>query len=143
MLGHPGTGMTGKAAHMHLIDDGPGGWAFQRRITFPIVRRWVHHDALHCGRGIVAFLTGGNTTIPFRYHDTATIWIEQQFVVIKARSLPRLVRAVSTIPVDLPRLNTRYEDVPIMVGAVGRRIEDDYTCRLCIVRLVKEQQINA
>src|SRR5215471_7369541 len=125
MLGHPRSRMTSKAAHMHLIDDGPGGGAFQRRITFPIVRGRVHHDALHCRRAIVAFLTGGNTTIPFRYHNTATIRIEQHFVMIKARSLSRIVRAVSAVPVDLSRLNTWYEDVPIMASAVGYGIEDD------------------
>src|SRR5215472_3072612 len=124
MLGDPGTRMPGKAADVHFIDDGPGGGEFQRHITFPIVRGRVHHDAPHCRGAIVAFLTGGNTTIPFRYHDAAAIRIEQQFVVIKARSLPRIVRAVSAVPVDLSRLNTWYEDVPIMASAVGCGIED-------------------
>src|SRR5262247_1072781 len=122
MLGHPGTWMAGKAAHVHFVDDGSSGRAFQRHVTFPIVRGWVHHDALHRRRGIVAFLTGGITTVLLRYHNAATIRIEQHFVVIKARSLPWIVRAVNAIAVDLPRPYTGYEHVPIMVGAVGRRI---------------------
>src|SRR5689334_15952535 len=111
--------MAGEAAHMHFVNDLSRRWPFQRRITFPVVRRGVHHDALHRRRGIVAFLAGGVTTIPCRHHHPAAIRIEQDFILVEARSLPWIVRAASAISVDLSWLNTRYEDMPIVIGAVG------------------------
>ena len=87
VLSDAGTGMAGEAAHVHFIDDGPSGGPFQRRITFPIVRRRVHHHALHCRRGIVAFSTGSLAAVVFRHHDAAAVRIEQYFGRIKAHSL--------------------------------------------------------
>ena len=87
VLGDAGTGMAGESAHVHLVDDGPGGGPFQRRITFPIVRRRVHHHALHRRRRVVAFSTGSVTAVVFRHNDAAAIWIEQHFGRIKPHPL--------------------------------------------------------
>src|SRR4029077_8547717 len=39
VLSDAGTGMAGESSYVHLIDNGLRGGPFQRRITFPIVRR--------------------------------------------------------------------------------------------------------
>ncbi len=55
LFGNSGIGMARETCNVHLVNDGPGGRAPQRRVAFPIVRVRIHHHALHRRGGVVAF----------------------------------------------------------------------------------------
>ena len=78
---------------MHLFDGARGG-PLQRYITFPIVRVYIHHDALHRRRGIVAGLPGG-ATVGLRDYDAAAIGVEEDFGGIKAPAVGRIGRSAT------------------------------------------------
>ena len=71
--------MPGEAAHMHFVDDGPGGRPVEWRVTFPIVRTQTNHHTLHSRRAIVAFLPAASrqqffgTTVPRPYGSRRTL----------------------------------------------------------------------
>ena len=74
---NPGTGMARETSHVHLVNDGPGGGAVQRRVAFPIVSVGIHHHALHRRGGVVAFeassiaavIPGNNYAAPVRVEE--------------------------------------------------------------------------
>ena len=111
--------MAGEAAHMHFVDDGPGGRPVEWRVTFPIVRTQTNHHTLHSRRAIVAFLPGSFATVILRHNGAASIRIEEDFGGIEAHSARRIVGPVNSIAVDLPGSHARYEYMPVMIGAVG------------------------
>ena len=50
--------------------------------------------------------------------------------------------ARDAIAVDLPRLHPGHERVPVVVGAVGDRIESERRVRPGVIGLVEEQQFD-
>ena len=69
--------MRGKAAHMHLVDDGARPGPLQGHVAFPVIRLRVRNHALHGRRGVVSFQTRRLTAIVFRDGNGAAIWVEQ------------------------------------------------------------------
>ena len=117
----PELGWRVKPANVHLVDDGLGGRAAQRRVAFPIVRaagpppRSSSPSKALSPRGrlrLAAVIPGNNHAAPVR--------VEQNLGGIKPHAARGLEWPVGSISVKLPWLNTRHKYVPIMAGAVGR-----------------------
>src|SRR5262249_35150098 len=137
LLWEAGTGMASKPAYMHLVYDGPGRRLFQRRVSFPIVRMSVHHYALHCGRAIVSRLRCCDASIPFRHNNGPAIGIDQDLRSVKAKSPLRVERTLHTITVDLARLKIGDEDMPVVIGPVLPRVENDDASRFRIIDVIE------
>ncbi len=113
-----GTRMSGEAAHVHFVYDGPRRGPVERRVAFPIVRTRIRHHALHCRRGIVAFLSRSFATVVFRNNRGACVWIKEDFGGIEAHSTRRIVWPVDSIAVDLTRFDAGCEHMPVVIRTV-------------------------
>jgi hypothetical protein len=111
----------------------------QWRVPFPVVRGRIHHDALHRRRGVVAFLAGSLATVVLRNDNTPAIRIEEDLGGIKSHPVSGIARSFNPVAVDLPRLDTRHEDVPVVVGEVQRGLDANDAGRPGVILPVKEQ----
>ena len=66
---------------------------------------------------------GGLAAVAFRNRHGAAVRIQEEFGRIEAQSGGRLERPFDAIAVDLARLRARHEHVPVVIGAVGCRIQ--------------------
>ena len=62
---------------------------------------------------------------------------------IKTMSVPRLVRAVHSIGIELTGSNPFNPDVPHITGAVAGRIEINHSGGRCVLRKIKKLQTNS
>src|SRR5207247_8146123 len=72
-----------------------------------------------------------------------TVRIEQHFSAIEPMSVLGLVWAGDAVAVDLSSLDARHEDVPVVIRAVGVRIETNRARRTRILRPIEEEQVHA
>ena len=142
-LGHAGAGMAGETAHVHLVNDRPRGRPAQRRVAFPVVGARIRHHALHRRGGVVAGLGGGFTTVLRRHHHAAAIRIQQHLGRIEPHPARRIGRPMHTIAIELARLHSRHERVPVVIGSVCAWIQFDGPAGSGIVGPIKEQQLHA
>src|SRR5712672_3148575 len=112
--------MARETRDVHLVDDGPGCRALQRRVALPIVSAGIHDDALHRGGGVVAFEASSVAAVIPRNNYPASVLIEEKLGSIKAHAACGVERAVNSISVKLPRSHIRHEHMPIIGGSVGR-----------------------
>ena len=130
LLADAGAGMAGEAAHVHLVDDGLRGRPAQRRVAFPVVGGRIDHHALHRGRAVVAGLAGGGATVAVGNRHAAAIRVEEDLGGIEAHALRGIPRPLDAIAVDLACPHAGNEHVPVVVGAIGGRIDADRARRL-------------
>ena len=142
-LREPGARIAGEPSHVQLVNDRPGGRPLQRRVALPIVGLWIDHHALHGGRGVVALPARSLAAVIFGDDHAAPIRIEEHLRGVEPQSARWIVRTLDAVGVELPRLHTRDEHVPIVVGAVGRRVDRNHARRTRIVLTVEEQQLDA
>ena len=50
---------------------------------------------------------------------------------------------VDAIRVELPRLQTRNENMPVVIGSVNNRVQRNHTRRARIVFVIKQQQLDS
>src|SRR5882672_2635118 len=109
--------MTGKAAYVHLIDDGPGGWVLKGFVALPIVRGGIHHHALHRCRTVVTGPPPCFTAVIPRDRHSAAIRVEKDLRAIEPHPVCGIRRSLNSITVDLAGLNCRHEGMPVVISA--------------------------
>ena len=135
--------MAGEAAHVHLVNDGPGGRPVQGRVAFPIVGAGIDDDAFHGRRRVIALDARRFTAIVLGNNHAAAIGIQENLVGIKPHSARRIERPLDAIAIELPGLHIRDEYVPVMVGAVRRRVDRNHARGHSVVFAVEENQLHA
>ena len=135
--------MEGKTSHVHLVNNGPGGRPTQQDVAFPIVSVGIHDDALHRSGSVVAYLARSLPAVIPGNNYAAPIGVEENLGAIKPHPAAGVERPLDPIPVELARLQARHEEVPIIVGTVGRGIERDHARGVDIIFPVKEQQLHS
>ena len=134
--------MAGEAGEVHLVDDGRGKTPTQRRVALPIVGGGVDHHALHRVRIALPVLARLPAGIRLRHDDGAPVRIEQNLARIETQPLPGIERAESAIRIDLSCTDAGHENVPVVVGTVGARIEVDDAHRLQRCGIIEQQQLD-
>ncbi len=114
----------------------------QRRVALPVVGGRIDDHALHRSRGIVAGLAGGGAAVAIRHHDAPAIGVEKDLRGIEAQAVRGLERPVDAIAIDLARPQAGDEHVPVVVGAIGGRVDPDHARWLRVVDAVEEQQLD-
>ena len=71
-----------------------------------------------------------------------SVWVNQHFVVVKAISLARLAGTINAVPVELPGLDSRYKDVPVMGSTIECWTELYDPVRLLGACVVKEYDLD-
>ena len=135
LLGNAGTGMAGEAPHVHLVDDGPRGGPFQRRVAFPIVGAMgppprSSSPSRRCRLPRLAAIAAVVSSAQRRrgHTDRAELWLDQTAFPLRDQTgLERDSRRSA-------RACVRHEHMPVMVGAVGNRVEADHARRLGVLR---------
>ena len=103
-LATSGARMAGEPPHVHFVDDGARGRTLQRRVSFPLIGAWIHHDAFHrasqCCR-LADWQPRGCSAPALRRHghrDRAALWWDQNAGhapdrTDRARDIRRFARA--------------------------------------------------
>jgi hypothetical protein len=142
LLADTGTGVAGKAAHMHFIDDGLRGWPPQRLVAFPIVGGWIDHDALHRGSTVNSGLFGGIAAVEIRNGDATAVGIKKDLGGIDPHAARRIPWPFDAIAIDLARRYARDEHVPIMARAIFGGIDVDRARGYRVIDVVEKQQLD-
>ena len=108
----------------------------------PSRRGRVDDDALHGGRRVVAFVAGGFAVVVLGEDDRAGIRIEEELFAIEAKADLGDAGAVDAVAVELAGFHAVDEDVPVVVGAVGRRVDADRSRGLGVVLMIEEQELD-
>jgi len=137
-----GARMTGEAAHVHLVHDGPRRRSPQRQVALPVVRGDVDDHALHGRPRVVAIAPRGVATIRLWNTYSSAIGIQEKFSGIEAQAARRIERALDAIGVQLAGSYTGHEDVPVVVRAVDRRIEANHARGFGVVDPIEQQQLH-
>src|SRR6266850_4424334 len=143
ILAKAGTGMTREAANVHFIDDGSGGRMAEGRVTFPIVSGGIHDNTLHCRGAVVAGSVRRPAVVIFWDDDTAAIRVKKDFGWIETHAVCGSERPLNSIGVELTGLNRIDERVPVVIGAVGGRVEMNDAGGVWVVFSIKEEQVHA
>ncbi len=85
----------------------------------------------------------GVAVVVLRNDDAAAVRIEQDLVRVEPQAARGSRRPVDAIAVDLSRPHAGNEHVPVVVGAVRRRIERNDAGRRGVILAVEEQQLDA
>ena len=134
--------MAREASHVHLVDDGLGNGPAQRLVALPVVAGIIHHDALHGRAGVVAGPAGRFPAVDGWHRHAAAVGVEQDLVRVITQTLFRRVGADGPIGVNLAGLHAGDERMPVVVGAVLRRIEPEHLRRPCVVDAVEQEQLD-
>ena len=129
--------MAGKSADVHFVDDGLDKRTPERNISLPVIDPGICHHALHRGRAIIAWPGRGDAAVSVRHRHGLAIGIEKDLVVIKSQSSLRLEWTVCAVPVDLSRLKTGDENMPVVIRSVLPGIEGDNVGRLRIIHMIE------
>jgi hypothetical protein len=144
LLADAGAGVAGEAAHVHLVHDGLRGRPPQRGVAFPVVRSRIDHHALHRGRTVVTCRAGRGAIVAIRDRHATTIRVKQDLGGVEAHTVRRIPRALDAIAVDLAWRHARDEHVPVVVGAIGGRVDPDHPRGLrAVVDVIEQQQLDS
>src|ERR1700704_4424230 len=102
----------------------------------------IHYDALHSGRRLVIVGADSVATVVFRNNYTSAVWIEEHFSGVETHPVLRVHASVYAIPVNLARTHAGYEDMPVVIGAVRRRVNRDHATWKHIGLAVIQQQLD-
>src|SRR5690348_9626390 len=117
--------MPRKSLYMHFVDDRLRRWPSQWCVAFPVVQTRIHDHAFHRCGGIVSFLSRCFTGVVSRNSDSSTIRVEQDLRGIKEHAFARIEWPVNPVPIQLPGLQARNKDMPVVISAVDGWIELD------------------
>jgi hypothetical protein len=79
----------------------------------------------------------------FRDNHAASIRIEKNLVGIETKTAVRVEWTVHSISIKLSGLNAGHKNMPIVICAVGKRIETDHIRGLRVVFPVEQQQLDS
>jgi hypothetical protein len=135
--------VAGKATHMHLVDDCVPKEPMYRSVTLPIEDGEIGHHTLHRDRGIVTRLARCSTTVVASDRDAFAVRIEQDLLAVESLTGCRIAWSVSTIAIELPMLDPRQEDMPIVRSSVSDGIESDRLRWTRIVRVIEQNNLHS
>jgi len=139
---HPRTRMPRHAPDVRLVDHRARSRAAGRLVVLPIVGRGVDDDAFHRRTRRLAIDRGRDPVVAMWNHDAFPVGIEEGLRGIEAHPPRRIVGTAHPPGVELPRLHAGDEGVPIVVGALRRRIERDNPARTEIPGIVEEEEFH-
>ena len=143
LLADPGAGVTRETADVHLVNDGARRGQPQRDVALPVVGGRIDDDAPHRSRGVV---TGSPralaAVVPGNNHAPA-VGVEQDLGRVEPQTVCGGRRPLDPVAVDLSRPHTGDEYVPVVVGAIRRRIEPDHAERGGVIFALEQQQLDA
>ena len=142
-FGDAGTGMRGKAAHVHLVDDRARGGPLQRRVAFPVVGAADPPPRSSSPSRRCRPRGGCVAAVVLRNHDGAAVRVEQELGRIEAEAARGIEWSVNPKAIYLAGLDAGYEDVPVVVRSVRFRIDGDHARRTAIVLPIEEQQLHS
>src|SRR5262249_32639863 len=90
---------------------------------------------------VVARLSRGGAVIARRNHDAPAVGIEEYLARVEAHPVRRIERALDAIAVQLPGPDVRDEYVPVVVRAVGYRIEPNEARGLWVVDTIEQEEL--
>src|SRR5581483_6704833 len=73
-----GARVCGKAANVHLVDDGARPRMTEPNVAGPVISASVDQHALHRSREVAVSLRGSNAVIAFRNYHSSTIRVENR-----------------------------------------------------------------
>jgi len=103
----------------------------------------VNDDALHRSRGVISRAGRSFTAVVLRNDGGPAIWVKENFKGIEPQAISGIEPARNLVGIDLARLHVRYENMPVVIGAIDLGIETDHTRWLAVSFVVKEQKIYA
>src|ERR1700683_2986887 len=127
--------MRGKSADVHFVNNSAGGRALQGNVSFPIISTWIHDDAFHRARG---FDCSAPVVTPGNGH-AAAIGIEKNLGGIETQTTRGIPWAEHAVTVQLSRVDTRHEYMPVVRCPVCLRLQGDYTARRRIVLSIEQK----
>jgi hypothetical protein len=74
--------------------------------------------------------------------NALSVWVNQNFVVVKAISVVRLTRTIDAVSVELSRHDSWHKDVPVVRSAIGYWAELYDAGRFLGVGVLKEHDLN-
>jgi hypothetical protein len=114
----------------------------QRDVALPVVRRRVHDNALHRGRGAVALLARRVTAVAARNHHATAIRVQENLGRIESHPARRIARSLDAIAIDLARLKALHRHVPVVVRAVHGGIQAKHARRTVVIHAIEEEQLD-
>ena len=109
-----------------------------RDIALPIICTGINDHALERGSGIIS-RPACRLAAPGGWpRDAFAIGIEQHFAGVEAQAVCRVEQSLGTKCVELARREVLNEYMPVMVGAVGSRIERDHARRPRVVHMIEQ-----
>jgi hypothetical protein len=124
---------------MQFVNYGLGEGPLEWQIAFPIIAAGIGHDTFHRHRRVVAGPAYGSTVVGFWDRHGKTIRVEQKLGAVEPKTTFQRKRSLGTVAINLPGLQTRDEDMPVMVGAMSARIERNDLCRLRGILSIEQQ----
>ncbi len=137
-----GARMLRKSFYVHFVDDRLRRWPSEWRVAFPVVQTCIHDHAFHRRGSIVAFLLRGFTGVVSRNCDSATIRVEQDLRRIKTQPFGRIEWPVNPVRIQLPRLQPRNEDMPVVIRAVDGLVQPDHVRGPPVIFAIEDQQFD-
>src|SRR5215472_11953462 len=140
LFAHSGIRILREPFHMHFVNDRPRCRAFERFVTFPVIRSRIDDHALHGRRGVINSVRTHSRVVSGDNNTTA-IRIKENFGIVKMQPSARVERSVGTIAIDLPHRQIWNEDVPVVICAIVEGIQRDCPCGSHVVCPIKEEQV--
>src|SRR6516164_8573480 len=96
--------MTGKAGHVHLVNNQVLYWPAERLVALPVVVVKVDDEAAHRGRHIVG-RSDGIVPVEKRLGVAQGVWVDQHLVAVEPKPYAvEILRPIDAIGVMSPRL---------------------------------------
>src|SRR6476619_3648685 len=133
--------MTGKSAHMQLVNHGLDKRAREWQITLPIVPIGVGYNAFHRYGKIVAGTRRSRAVVCLGHGYGKPVRIEQHFLRVKPKSAVRIEGPVSPVSIHLARPKVRDKDMPVMIRAMLIGVERDDPRGLLSILIIEQEQL--
>ena len=134
--------VPGEAAHVQLVDDRFRERPPQRCVAFPVVTAGIRDHALHRTCDVVAGAARGAAAVVVGHRHRQAVRIEQHLLRIESEPAFRRGCAVGAVRVDLSCGQAGHERMPVVIRAVGSRIERDRLGGLGRLRAVEQQELD-
>jgi hypothetical protein len=134
--------MAREPRHVKLVDHCLGKGPVERQIALPIIAIGIGYDAFHGGGGIVNRPRSCPAVVFVWDNYGEPVGVEEHLLGVEPISALRDKRTVCPVGIHLARLQARYKDMPVLMGAVFIRIESDDPCRPAGILVVEQQQLH-
>jgi hypothetical protein len=88
-------------------------------------------------------LYGPQILEPICYPNASAIRIEEDLGAIESHPVGRIIGSLNPVAVNLPRLQSRHEGMPVVVRAVKSRIDANDARGPGVILTIEEQQLHA